>query len=83
VDGKVYKAVTNIGTNPTFGNDEISVETFIMDFDQDIYGWELRLNFVTRLRDEKKFGSLDELVAQITKDISLARQILETPEAQL
>ncbi len=83
VDGRVYKAVTNIGTNPTFGNDEISVETYIMDFSQDLYGWELRLNFVTRLRDEKKFSGVEELMAQIHKDVDLARQILETPEAQL
>lgn len=83
LDGAVYKAVTNIGTNPTFGNDDVSVETYILDFDTDIYGWELRLNFVTRLRDEKKFNGLDELVAQIQKDVDLARQILETPEARL
>ena len=83
LDGTAYKAVTNIGYNPTFGNDEISVETFILDFDQDIYGWELRLNFVARMRDEKKFSGLDELIAQITSDVSLARQLLSENEAQL
>ena len=83
LEGKVYKAVTNIGHNPTFGNDEISVETFILDFDADIYGWELRLNFVARLRDEKKFNGLDELIGQITSDVALARQLLDTPEAKL
>lgn len=83
LDGKVYQAVTNIGYNPTFGNDEISVETFILDFDADIYGWELRLNFVARMRDERKFNGLDELTQQITSDVSLARQLLDAPEARL
>ena len=83
LEGKVYKAVTNIGYNPTFGNDEISVETFILDFDQDIYGWELRLNFVARMRDEKKFNGLDELIGQITSDVELARQLLGQDEAKL
>ncbi len=83
VDGVAYKAVTNIGTNPTFGNAETSVETFLLDFDRDIYGWELRVNFVARLRDEKKFEGLDDLVGQIHKDVELARQILDTPEACL
>lgn len=80
---KIHKGVTNIGTNPTFGNDEMSVETFILDFDQDIYGNELRLHFVARIRDEKKFANFDELVAQIDKDVTLARQILEAPEARV
>lgn len=83
LDGEVHKGVTNIGVNPTFGNTEMSVETYILDFDKDIYGWELRLNFVARLRDEKKFSGIDELMGQIAKDVDLARQILESPEARL
>jgi riboflavin kinase/FMN adenylyltransferase len=83
VDGNLYKGVTNIGYNPTFGNETLSVETYIMDFDRDIYGWELRLNFVHRLRDERKFSGLDDLMTQIRSDVELGRQILDSQEAGL
>jgi riboflavin kinase/FMN adenylyltransferase len=83
VDGNLYKGVTNIGYNPTFGNETLSVETYIMDFDCDIYGWELRLNFVHRLRDERKFSGLDDLMTQIRSDVELGRQILDSQEAGL
>ena len=83
VEGELYKGVTNIGFNPTFGNEVMSVETHILDFDADIYGWDIRLNFVARLRGEKKFNGLDELKAQIAEDISLAHQILDSVEAGL
>lgn len=83
VDGSLYKGVTNIGYNPTFGDADLTVETYILDFDQDIYGWDLRLNFVHRLRDERKFSGIDDLMAQIRSDVNLGRQILASPEAQL
>lgn len=83
IDGEIHQSVTNIGHNPTFGNDKLSIETHILDYDKDIYGWDIRVAFVQRLRDEKKFSGIAELVAQITHDVALARQILAAPEAQL
>jgi riboflavin kinase/FMN adenylyltransferase len=83
INGAVHPAVANIGYNPTFGNDELSVEAHLLDYAGDLYGAELRVHFVQRLRPEKKFSGLDELVARINEDIALARQILAQPEAQL
>ncbi|MFO7717066.1 MAG: bifunctional riboflavin kinase/FAD synthetase [Desulfohalobium sp.] len=78
--GQAYTAVANIGYNPTFGNEALSVEVHIMDFDQDIYDRELRVHFVERLRSERKFESLDALMEQIFKDIETGREILARPE---
>jgi len=83
IDGEIFPAVANIGYSPTFGNKEITVEAHILDFDRDVYDHDLRLHFVQRLRPEKKFSGLDELIARIREDVSLARQILAAPEAQL
>ena len=69
VDGIAYPSVTNIGTRPTFesGQDNI-VEAHILEFDRDLYGSKLRIGFVQRLRDEKKFDSVDALKTQIEAD---------------
>ncbi len=79
---KIMPAVANIGFNPTFGNEVLSVEVHIMDFNGDIYDRDIVVHFVQRLRSEKKFSSLDELKRQIGKDTLLARTILASPEAQ-
>lgn len=72
-----YKAVVNIGSNPTFiHSGHISVEAHLFDFTDDIYGEELKLEFVDRIRDERKFSSADELVKQIRLDIEKAREVL-------
>lgn len=63
-----YPAVTNIGMRPTVSGSHRTIETHLIDFDGDIYGRYLRLEFVARLRDEMKFGSLDALTAQIGRD---------------
>jgi riboflavin kinase/FMN adenylyltransferase len=83
VDNHVHMGVANIGKNPTFGNDALSVEAHILDFDGDLYGGNIRIHFVQRIRDEKKFSGLDELKARIGKDIDLGRQILSQPEAEI
>ncbi len=77
IDDKTYKGVANIGYNPTFGNGAFSVETHIIDFDKNILGKEIRVEFVKRLRDEKKFKGPSELAEQIKKDIQNARKVLE------
>jgi riboflavin kinase/FMN adenylyltransferase len=75
VANQTYGAVANIGYNPTFGDVKFSVEVHILDFDQDIYGEEIAVSFITRLRDEVKFSGVDQLVAQINKDVAKAREI--------
>ncbi|PLY03557.1 MAG: riboflavin biosynthesis protein RibF [Desulfuromonas sp.] len=72
----LYDGVMNIGFNPTFGSERISLEVHILDFSQDIYGETIRVYFVERLRDEKVFKSADELAASIAHDIEKARAIL-------
>jgi riboflavin kinase/FMN adenylyltransferase len=68
--------VTNIGVRPTIGGAGRTVETFLFDFDRDLYGARLRLELVARLRDEKKFSSLEALTAQIAQDVAAARALL-------
>jgi riboflavin kinase/FMN adenylyltransferase len=68
--------VTNIGTNPTFGNGQLTVETFLLDYDGDLYGRELGLRFVQFLRPEERFPSVEELAAQIGRDVEKARTVL-------
>ena len=74
-----YLAAVNIGINPTFTPEKqtLSVEAHLLDFDQEIYGEDLRLEFVARLRDELTFESAEELVAQIWEDVNATRRILQ------
>jgi riboflavin kinase/FMN adenylyltransferase len=72
-----HRAVTNIGIRPTFGGaDAIRVEAHLLDFDAEIYGRKLALDFVARLRDEKKFDGLEALVQQIGADAAHGRALL-------
>lgn len=67
--GKTYRGITNIGIRPTVGiNNERTIETHILDFDEDIYGLSIKLEFVAKMRDELTFSSLDDLKAQLHKD---------------
>lgn len=75
-DGQLRPAVVNVGVRPTFGEDELAVEAYLMDLSRDLYGVQLRLHFVERLRGEQKFRSVDELRAQIGRDVDAARQAL-------
>ena len=75
-NGGPWPGVTNVGTAPTFGNAVASVETFLLAGGGDLYGRELQVRFVQRLRDEQKFESLDALKARIARDVDLARQVL-------
>lgn len=71
----VYNSVTNIGINPTFNSGhEIHVESHLLDFMQDIYGDEIRVVFIKKIRDEKKFTSVNDLVDQISIDSDQARE---------
>ena len=73
------RGVTNIGMRPTVGGAGLSIETFLLDFSGDLYDARLRVHLAARLRDEKKFGSLDELKAQIARDVAAARAALAAP----
>ena len=76
MDDKKYKGVANIGFSPTFDDHEFTVEVHLLDFNANIYGRKLRVNFIKRIRDEKKFSSISELVDQIHLDIAAGRKIL-------
>jgi riboflavin kinase/FMN adenylyltransferase len=80
VDGRSWGAVTNVGVRPTFENQPVRprVETHILDFNKDIYGQEVLLEFLDHLRDETRFPNPQALVDQIHKDISRARSVLAT-----
>jgi len=73
-----FPGTMNIGYNPTFSGQELSLEVHIFDFNQDRYGKEIEIFFVAHIRKEKPFASQDELMAQIAKDVSEAREILGT-----
>jgi len=79
VDNKKHRAAISMGVNPTFTPDRqtSSVEAYLLDFDQYIYGKKLKIEFVARLRDELKFDSVDALVEQIWKDVKETRRILK------
>lgn len=71
-------AVTNVGVRPTFEGDGGTpvVETHLLDFERDLYGQELRLRFIDRLRDERRFNGPEQLLAQVRRDIEVARSLL-------
>ncbi len=73
---KTYLGVADVGYNPTFGKNPLSVEVHILDFSRDIYGEEIQLVFYERIRDEKAFKSPDSLIRQMRNDVDVARKIL-------
>ncbi len=76
VDGIIHAALTNIGSNPTFGDsDRTTIETYVLRFDGDLYGRDVRLGFVQRLRDERRFDDVDGLKAQIEADRRRAERL--------
>jgi riboflavin kinase/FMN adenylyltransferase len=78
LNGNWYPSATSIGIRPTFGECSRTVETYMIDFKGEIYGWPLRLEFVRRLRDELSFPSVKDLVAQMHRDVDEVRSILKT-----
>lgn len=80
VGERIWNSVTNIGTRPTFDSNPAKpqVETHLIDFNSEIYGNQVSLSFVTRLRNEQRFESVSHLVAQINEDIQHAKQILSS-----
>jgi riboflavin kinase/FMN adenylyltransferase len=70
IDKHIYKSVTNIGVNPTFKGEKLSIETHVLDFEGDLYDKEIEVVFLKRLRDEVSFNNVEDLIAQIKADIS-------------
>ena len=66
--GKIYKGITSVGNNPTVNGDKLTIETYILDFNNDLYGHNIKVYFIKKIRDEKKFNSIDDLVIQLKKD---------------
>ena len=77
---KIHFGVTNVGKRPTFGENAITVETWLFDFDEDIYGKDLEVIPLFQLRPEKKFSSMQDLQNQIKTDIETARHYLAENE---
>ena len=73
VVGKTLRGMTNIGTRPTVGGTVPTIETHLLDFDEDIYGLPLRITFLRRIRDEIRFPSLEALRRQLEKDREACR----------
>lgn len=71
--GRCLQGLTNLGFNPTFEKHPFSIETYIYDFDEDIYGEEITIVFKEKIRDEIKFDSIEDLITQIRKDITLIK----------
>lgn len=78
VDRRLYHGVANVGLNPTFGGNRFSVEVHIFDFNRDIYGSEIQVAFIQRIREEKLFEDSGALIEQIQKDIDHAKHILSS-----
>ena len=77
IDGHSYKSVTNIGYKPTFNGKVLKVETHIFDFSESIYDKNVQLAFIQRIRDEKKFASVQELKQQMSKDVLKAKMVIK------
>jgi riboflavin kinase/FMN adenylyltransferase len=75
-NGETYAGAANIGTAPTFANGEFSLEVHLLDFQGDLYGQTLEVEFIARLREERRFPSIEALGAQIRADIDAARRVL-------
>ncbi|MEJ2684692.1 MAG: bifunctional riboflavin kinase/FAD synthetase [Candidatus Sulfobium sp.] len=73
---KFYDGIANIGLRPTFDENRLTIEVHVLDFNEDIYGEEISLYFVGRIREERKFKGPDDLVRQIASDIRTAREML-------
>ena len=80
IGDQYYRSITNIGYRPTFDKTDLLIESHFFDFDSNIYDYEVRLEFVQRVRDERKFDSVDSLVSQIRKDVKVVESILSDNE---
>ena len=78
IDGRAYQSMTNIGQNPTFGDRKRAVEVYVVDYHDDLYGRELEIDIMERLRDEKKFSTVAGLKKQMAEDVKHGKAILNS-----
>lgn len=76
IDGQCHAAAVNVGPNPTFGENARKTEVHILDFKGDLYGRQLHVDFVSRIRDVCRFNSVDELLTQLKKDVEAVRSFV-------
>ncbi|PIE64996.1 MAG: riboflavin biosynthesis protein RibF [Desulfobacterales bacterium] len=81
-DDSYYGGVLNVGCNPTFGEEKLVAETYIFDFNKNIYGKPIRVNLLRFIRDEQKFAGAEELAEQIARDVMRAKKVLTDFEKQ-
>jgi riboflavin kinase/FMN adenylyltransferase len=83
VEGRIYPAAISLGVKPTFGGDPerspLVLEAYLLDYEGDLYGADLRIEFLERLRDELKFDTVAELVAQMDEDVADTRRLQDRP----
>jgi len=79
INDKAYQSVTNVGRRPTFGSNGRTIEVYILNYHGELYGRELKIDVVERLRGEKQFDSVEELKKQIAEDIKQGEAILDSP----
>jgi riboflavin kinase / FMN adenylyltransferase len=83
INGEKYQTMTNIGENPTFGDNDRTIESFLIDYTGDLYGHALSVDFIAKLRDEKKFNNIDELKKQVASDVKRGKEILCTMDSNI
>jgi len=79
IKDKKYQGITNVGIRPTFGKNKLLIETHILAFNDEIYGDTLRVSFIDRIRDEKRFENVDVLIDQISQDVKKAKKVFQNP----
>ena len=77
INSKEVYGMMSIGTNPTVGGSDLTIETFFFDFEADLYDQHLQIELLTRIRDEKKFNSVDELIAAMQADERFSRDFIQ------
>lgn len=78
IDGEAHQSVTNIGRRPTFGGNERTVETYILNYQGNLYGRPIKIDVIERLRDEKRFDTVEELKKQMAADVKQGITILDS-----
>ncbi|MBN1160556.1 MAG: bifunctional riboflavin kinase/FAD synthetase, partial [Dehalococcoidales bacterium] len=78
LNGNIYQSMINIGKNPTFGVNKRTIEAYLIDYHGDLYGTDLQLDVIARIREEKRFENIEELQKQVSEDIIRGKAILDT-----
>ena len=74
ISDKSYQSITNIGVRPTFNANSLQIESHIFDFNKNVYGKKIKIYFLARIRNEKKFETVEKLIENITKDVNFGRR---------